>query len=144
MVAFVRRGKSQRQAARRFGVALRTVQRWLDRAGDQPLTGVNWKARSHAPRAVANKTSVVLEREICTLRRQLATDSALGFVSAQAIHEALLGQSHFPVVPSVRTIGRILRRNGLLDYHHRIRRVAPPPGWYLPAAAQQLAEIDSF
>jgi transposase len=144
MVALVRRGKSQRQAARRFGVTLRTVQRWLDRAGDQPLTGVNWKARSHAPRAVANKTSAVLEREVCTLRRQLATDSALGFVGAQAIHEVLLGQSHFRVVPSVRTIGRILRRNGLLDYHHRIRRAAPPPGWSLPAAAQQLAEIDSF
>jgi len=44
----------------------------------------------------------------------------------------------------VRTIGRILRRNGLLDYHHRIRRVAPPPGWYLPAVAQRLAEIDAF
>lgn len=144
MVALVRSGKSQRQVARRFGVALRTVQRWLDRATDRPLGSVNWKARSHAPRGVANKTQAVLERDICTLRRQLATESALGFVGAQAIHEVLLGRSHFPVVPSVRTIGRILRRNGLLDYHQRIRRAAPPPGWYLPVAAQQLAEIDSF
>jgi transposase len=144
MVALVRSGKSQRQVARRFGVTLRTVQRWLDRATDRPLGSVNWKARSHAPRGVANKTQAVLERDICALRRQLATESALGFVGAQAIHEVLLGRSHFPVVPSVRTIGRILRRNGLLDYHQRIRRVAPPPGWYLPAAAQQLAEIDSF
>ena len=144
MVALVRSGKSQRQAARRFEVTLRTVQRWLDRATDRPLGSVNWKARSHAPRGVANKTQAVLERDICALRRQLATESALGFVGAQAIHEVLLGRSHFPVVPSVRTIGRILRRNGLLDYHRRIRRVAPPPGWYLPAAAQQLAEIDSF
>jgi len=44
----------------------------------------------------------------------------------------------------VRTIGRILRRNGLLDGQRRTRRAAPPPGWYLPVAAQQLAEIESF
>jgi transposase len=144
MVALVRRGKSQRQAARRVGVTLRTVQRWLERAGAQPLASVEWQARTHAPGAVANKTEAVLEREVCALRRQLATESALGFVGAQAIHEALLGQSQFPVVPSVRTIGRILRRNGLLDFRRRIRRAAPPPGWYLPAAAQRLAEMDSF
>lgn len=141
----VRRGQSQRSVARRFGVTLRTVQRWWPRAQGQSLARVDWKARSHAPRAVANKTEAVLERAVCALRQQLAQESALGFVGAQAIHEALLGQSQsFPVVPSVRTIGRILRRNGLLDYHHRIRRAAPPPGWYLPAVAQQLAEIDAF
>ena len=144
MVALVRRGKSQRCVARRFGVTLRTVQRWLKRASDRPLRSVDWKSRSHAPREIANRTPAALEREVCALRRQLAVSSALGFVGAQAIHEALLGQSAFRVLPSVRTIGRILRRNGLLDYHHRIRRSAPPPGWYLPAAAQQLAEIDCF
>src|SRR6266581_8305809 len=144
MVALVRRGKSQRYVARRFGVTLRTVQRWAERASDRPLRSVDWKSRSHAPRGIANRTAVGLEREICTLRRQLAASSALGFIGAQAIHEALLGQSPFTVLPSVRTIGRILGRNGLLDYHHRIRRSAPPPGWYLPAAAQQLAEIDCF
>lgn len=144
MVALVRSGKSQREVARCFRVTLRTVQRWLNRASDRPLGSVNWKARSHAPRQVPNRTEAVLEREVCALRRQLATNSALGFVGAQAIHEVLLGQSCFPVVPSVRTIGRILRRNGLLDYQRRIRRAAPPAGWYLPGAAQQLAEIDSF
>lgn len=144
MVALVRRGKSQRYVARRFRVTLRTVQRWVERASDWPLRSVDWKSRSHAPRGIANRTPVGLEREICTLRRQLAASSTLGFIGAQAIHEALLGQSPFTVLPSVRTIGRILRRNGLLDYHHRIRRSAPPPGWYLPAAAQQLAEIDCF
>ena len=144
MVALVRRGKAQREVARRFGVTLRTVQRWIDRAGEQPLACVNWKARSHAPRRVANKTHAVLEREACALRKRLATESALGFIGAQAIHEALLGQPQFADVPSVRTIGRILRRNGLLDAQQRIRRTAPPPGWYLPAAAQQQAELDCF
>src|SRR5450432_1161226 len=144
MVAMVRRGKSRREGARRFGVTLRTVQRWMERAGEDPLASVDWSARSHAPRQVANKTAAILERAVCAMRSQLATDSALGFVGAQAIQEALSGQSHLSAVPSLRTIGRILRRNGLLDRRQRIRRAAPPPGWYLPVAAQQRAEIDSF
>ncbi len=144
MVALVRGGKSQRAVARHFGVTLRMVQRWLHRAGQRALANVDWKAGSHAPKAVANKTQVPLENEVCALRKQLATGSALGFVGAQAIRDALQDQSQYPRVPSVRTIGRILRRNGLLDGQQRIRRAAPPPGWYLPAVAQQLAEIESF
>lgn len=144
MVTWVRRGKSQREVARRVGVTLRTVQRWMNRAGELPLGSVNWKARSHAPRRVANKTHAVLEREVCALRKRLALESALGFIGAQAIHETLLSQFQRTNVPSVRTIGRILRRNGLLDAQHRIRRTAPPPGWYLPLVAQQQAELDCF
>lgn len=121
------------------------MQRWLKRAGNEPLGTVNWKSRSHAPKAVANKTRAALERKVCALRKSLAAqESALGFVGALAIHEALIGQCQLAAVPSVRTIGRILRRNGLLDAQQRIRRPAPPVGWYLPAAAQGLAEIDSF
>ena len=56
MVALVRRGKSQRYVARRFGVTLRTVQRWVERASDWPLRSVDWKIRSHAPRGIANRT----------------------------------------------------------------------------------------
>jgi transposase len=144
MVALVRRGKSRREVARRFGVTLRTVQRWMNRAGERPLASVDWKARSHAPKRVTNKTPAVLEKEICALRKCLATQSALGFVGAQAIHEALLGRAELSTAPSVRTIGRILRRNGLLDAQRRIRRAAPPPGWYLPAVAQELGELDCF
>src|SRR5260370_3924089 len=127
MVALVRRGKSQRYVARRCGVSWGTVQRWVERASDWPLRSVDWKSRSHAPRGIANRTPVGLEREICTLRRQLAASSALGFIGAQAIHEALLGQSPFTVLPSVRTIGRILRRNGFLDYHRRLSSRCRPP-----------------
>jgi transposase-like protein len=144
MVALGRQGKSQRAVARRFGVTLRTVQRWLQRAGQAALAGVDWQARSHAPSAVTNKTQATLEREVCALRQRLATGSALGLVGAQAIHEALLGQPPPLAVPSVRTLGRILRRNGLLDGQPRVRRAAPPPGWYLPAVAQPRAELDAF
>jgi hypothetical protein len=78
------------------------------------------------------------------MRRQLETTGPLGFVGAQAIHEALQQNVELPELPSVRTIGRILRRQGLLDSQRRVRRASPPAGWYLPGLAQQRAELDSF
>jgi len=47
-------------------------------------------------------------------------------------------------LPAVRTIGRILERNGVLDGRRRVRRPAPPAGWYLPEVADHRAELDSF
>ena len=68
---------------------------------------------------------------------------ALGFVGAEFIAQTLA-----PVLkkklPSVRTIGRILQRKGLLDGRRRVRRPPPPPGWYLPPVAQNRAALDAF
>jgi hypothetical protein len=44
----------------------------------------------------------------------------------------------------VRTIGRVLKRAGLLDAKVRTRRPPPPRGWYLPPLARRQAELDSF
>jgi transposase len=144
MVSLIRRGHSQRSVARRFRVSLHTIQRWVQRAGVLPLHQVDWGSRSKAAHQVANKTSAGLEQEVCLVRKQLETTAALGFVGAQAIQDALRERAGLSALPSVRTIGRILRRRGLLDGQRRVRRVAPPPGWYLPEVAQQLAELDSF
>ena len=144
MVASVRRGLSQRETARRFRVTLRTVQRWLLRAGNRSLDQVDWCAHSQAPQRVANKTAAALERQVCTVRRQLQSGSALGFGGAQAIRDCLLATHAEAILPSVRTIGRILCRHGLMDRQRRVRRAAPPPGWYLPRVAQGLAELDAF
>lgn len=144
MVFLVRRGYSQRFVARRFKVSLHTVQRWVQRAGAQPLKEVDWVSRSKMAHHIANKTSAGLEQEVCVMRKQLETTGALGFVGAQAIQDALRERAGLRVLPSVRTIGRILQRQGLLDGQRRVRRAAPPPGWYLPGVAQQLAELDSF
>jgi hypothetical protein len=130
--------------ARAFGLALSTVQYWLRKAADKPLRTVDWSSASTAPKNVANKTPANLERRICVLRTELQRSSVLGFVGAQTIHDALQIQRYQEKLPSVRTIGRILARNGLLDRHRRIRRAAPPPGWYLPGAANAQAELDSF
>lgn len=144
MVWLVRRGHSQRSVARRFRVSLHTVQRWVQRAGVLPLKEVDWGSRSKTAHQIANKTSADLERQVCFVRQQLETTGPLGFVGAQAIHEALRQNVELRELPSVRTIGRILRRQGLLDGQRRIRRGSPPAGWYLPGLAQQQAELDSF
>ncbi len=76
------------------------------------------------------------------MRHELAA-SLLGECGAAAIERALT--ERIPGrVPSVRTIGRILERSGVLDGRRRIRRPAPPPGWYLPDVAAREAELDAF
>jgi hypothetical protein len=132
-----------RAVARKFGVALRTVQRWVERAGEAPLKAVDWTSRPKRPRRVANKTEAELEERICLLRKELEKESALGFRGAQIIAEHLEEQG-MKEVPSVRTIGRILARHGLLDVRVRVRRPAPPPGWYLPTVRTGKVELDSF
>lgn len=144
MVALVRKGIVLREVARRFRVSLRTVQRWVLRAQGQELAAVCWAERSRAPQRVGNKIKPALEREICAIRGELATEGALGFVGAQAIRDTLLGRHAANQVPALRTIGRVLARNGLLDRHVRVRRTAPPPGWYLPAVAAGEAPLDVF
>jgi transposase len=142
-VRAVRKGESMRAVGRRFGVALRTVQRWVERAGEEPLKEVTWANRPKRPRRLANKTEAELEERICGLRKELEKESALGFRGAQAIAEQLEEQG-CAAVPSVRTIGRILARHGLVDARPRVRRRAPAPGWYLPALGKGEADLDSF
>jgi hypothetical protein len=66
----------------------------------------------------------------------------LGEFGAVAIHAYLSERA--ASVPSVRTIGRILERRGALDGAARVRRPAPPAGWYLPDVVARRAELDSF
>jgi len=153
MVAAVRQGASQRAVARRFGVSLDTVQRWVWRAADQRLDRVDWTDRSDRPHRSPRSTSLRVEEAVLAVRRALKEQSALGEYGAAAIRrELLLGtpgtgtRQALPVpgVPSVATIGRILSRRGAVDHRRRIRRHAPPPGWYLLDAAAGRVELDSF
>ena len=144
MVAAVRSGKSQRGVARSFHVTLRTVQRWLARAGSYRLDHVDWSSRSRAPHRMPGHTSPETETAVLTCRRELKEESPLGFYGADAIRETLQSDGRVDSVPSVRTIGRILTRNGALDSRRRSRRAAPGPGWYLADVAQGRAELESF
>lgn len=142
MVTAVRRKVSQREVARRFGVSLCTVQRWVRHAQGQRLDRIDWSDRSHAPRHTC-RTGLAIERNVLRLRRWLKERSALGEYGAPAIWREMQERDERPC-PSIPTISRILRRHGVQDGRRRIRRPPPPRGWYLPAVAASKVELDSF
>lgn len=144
MVAAVRQGRPQRPVATEFGVALSTLQWWLARAGADPLDQVDWSTHSRAPGRVHNGTSPEVELAVLACRQRLATTSALGFYGAQTIADTLRAEGTLLPLPSVRTIGRILQRHGVLDGRRRLRRPAPPPGWYVPALHLRQADVEAF
>jgi hypothetical protein len=129
--------------ARQFGVGLGTVQLWLKRAADLPLGDVTWSDRPSVRRH-GSRTAVALEDLVLAVRRELREDSILGEYGAVAIRRALEERAPAGRLPSVRTIGRILERRGALDARRRVRRPAPPPGWYLTDVRGRQVELDSF
>lgn len=143
MVQAVRRGVSMRQVADQFGLALATVQRWVARAKGQRLDRVDWTDRPCGLPTPVNRTDTPREDLVLMIRQQLRATSDLGEFGAAAIHREWLARA-LPDPPSVRTIGLILERRGALDRRHRTRRPPPPRGWYLPAVADERAELDSI
>lgn len=144
MVAAVRAGASWRAVARDHQVSPTTVQLWLKRAADDPLERVDWSDRPSIPGQIS-RTQVAVEDRILDLRRMLREESILGEYGPAAIHRALEREPDLPgPVPAVRTIARILERRGALDTKRRVRRPAPPAGWYLPDLRRRLVELDSF
>lgn len=147
MVRAVRRGEPMRAVARDFGVALYAVQRWVRRAGRQRLDRVDWSDHPAGCLSPANRTPQGLEDVVLGVRKELKEQSALGEYGAVAIHRELVQHQAAATaarLPSIRTIGRILDRRGVLDGQRRIRRPAPPRGWFLPEVYAQRAELDSF
>ena len=119
----------------------------MGRADGQRLDRVDWDDRSSRPSRVT-RTSPELEDLILELRRSLREESILGEHGAKAIGRALEELADAGVLgeplPTVRTIGRILSRRGVLDARRRTRRPAPPAGWYLADVAARRVELDSF
>lgn len=142
MVAAVRSGVSCRAVARQYRTSLRTVQYWVARAAGTRLERVDFTDRPRGPRRPSNRTCPTVEERVLAVRKELKHGSALGEYGAQAILEVLVDEGLTPC-PSLRTISRILERNGALDYARRVRRASPGPGWYLPLVAQRCLELDS-
>lgn len=143
MVLAVRRGTSLREVARRFGVTLHTVQRWVARADGNRLDRVDWCDQPRGARTSASRTPAAVERLILELRRELREESVLGEYGAEAIQRSLIERG-CREVPAVRTIGRVLARHGAVDHAGRVRRTSPPPGWHLPMVARGESELDLF
>jgi len=142
MVSAVRHGESMRSVAKRYGVALRTVQYWVRYAGDRRIDRVDFASKPTGAAPPHNRTLPEMETLLVDTRRELRESSALGEYGALAVHQdlSLCGVTG---VPSVSTIHRVFRRNGLLT-RRRIRYPAPPPGWYLPNLETVAVELDSF
>lgn len=132
-----------REVARRLRVSLLTVQRWVARAGDQRLNRVDWTSRRTGAARAVNRVSAPLESTILSSRVRLRDHSDLGEFGAAAIRLDLIEQG-IAQPPSIRTIGRVLARRGVLDRRSRVRRPPPPLGWYLPDVSAGRAEVDSF
>jgi hypothetical protein len=143
MVTAARRGQALRRVARRFGVSLCTVQRWVGHAAGQRLDRVDWSDRPSGCHLSTRRVPSDLEDRVLALRQELRASSALGEYGAAAIHRALRQEERSPRV-CVRTIHRILERRGALDGQRRRRHAPPPRGWYLPDLAARRVELDSF
>jgi len=138
----VRGGVSIRVSAERFGLRRGTLEYWLRRAEGRRLDRVEWNNRPPIP-VRPRRTAADLEDLIVAVRQALSTTSALGFHGAVAIQQALQERG-IVELPSVRTIGRVLERRGVLDGCRRVRRPPPPRGWYLGDLARKEVDLDSF
>ena len=140
MVRLVHQGSSMHAVAARFRTSVCTVSRWVERAADHRLDRVDFS--DHKSGRAWNRVAVHVEQRIVELRTSLREASVLGEYGARAIRAAL--KAEMPDAPSEPTINRVLSRRGLQDAVRRIRRPAPPKGWYLPAVAAGRAEVDCF
>jgi len=126
--------------AAQFRTSVCTVSRWVGRAAEHRLDRVDFSDRK--PGRAWNRAAAHVEQRIVELRTSLREASVLGEYGARAIRAAM--KAEMPDAPSQATINRVLSRRGLQDAVRRIRRPAPPPGWYLPDVVAGQAELDCF
>jgi hypothetical protein len=118
------------------------VERWVARAAGKRLARAEWADRPPVAHTI-HRVPPAIEAHVLDLRRELREVSALGEYGAAAIHRGW-PESTWGAPPAIRTIGRILERRGALDGQRRVRRPAPPRGWYLPGVARGEVDCDCF
>lgn len=101
-------GLSRTEIARREGISKATVMRWT-KSKEQDL---NHDERGW-PSGRARSIDEAIERRIITLHAKLVADSKEFFAGATAIELAYRRRYPRSVVPSLRTIGRILKKHEL-------------------------------
>lgn len=120
-----------------------SLQYWIRKTHGKPLAQADFQDAPAGAQPCLNRTCSEIELHVLRLRRELAL-GPLGEIGASAISRALAQQFPDVALPCPRTIHRILERHGLLDGRRRVRRPAPPRGWYLPALASHQVELDCF
>lgn len=130
-----------RAVAREFGVDVSTVSFWVERSVGQRLDRFSFTDNRRG--RAWNRIEPAVERHILQTRAHLREHSVLGEYGADAIGRALHEELSDTLV-SRATINRVLKRHGATDANGRVRRPAPPKGWYLPEVAAGRAEVDCF
>ena len=130
-----------REAARQFGFTKSVVAFWVARSRGKRLDRLKFANRK--PGRAWNRAVPHVEQRVVELRRSLREESVLGEYGARAIQAALAAEQA-KAKPSIATINRVLARRGLQDAVRRVRRPAPPQGWYLPEVVAERAEVDCF
>ena len=128
-----------RKAAAEFGFSKSAVAFWVGRARGKRLDRADLANRK--PGRAWNRTTFEVEQRIAELRLELRK-GVLGEFGAKAIAAAL--EAEMDRRPAEATINRALSRLGLQDGVRRMRRSAPPKGWYLPGVLAGRAELDCF
>jgi len=141
MVHAVRTGKSMHAVAKQFGVSVSTVSLWVERSAGQRLNRCAFA--DGKPGRAWNRVEPAVEQRILQTRAHLREHSVLGEYGADAIGRALHEELPAGLV-SRATINRVLSRHGATDAAARVRRPAPPKGWYLPEVTAGRAELDCF
>ena len=139
MLKAVRAGMHVRKAAAEFGFSKSAVAFWVGRARGKRLDRADLANRK--PGRAWNRTTFEVEQRIAELRLELRK-GVLGEFGAKAIAAAL--EAEMDRRPAEATINRALSRLGLQDGVRRMRRSAPPKGWYLPGVLAGRAELDCF
>jgi hypothetical protein len=107
------------------------------------LDRVNFGNKKSGVQKPKNKTPNKMEQIVLRIRKQLKEKSILGLYGANTIRDEMIRLDD-ETIPSARTITRILKRHGKMDYKKRVRHEAPPPGWYWLDLADRRAELDRF
>ena len=90
-----------------FGISRQTGYKWLCRYNDQGIAGLH--DRSRRPRRSPLRTDSLVEAEVVALRHQRP------FWGPRELRSLLKNSLPEALLPSVVTVARILKRNGLID-----------------------------
>jgi transposase InsO family protein len=124
---------SVREVCRRFRVSAPTAYKWLKRFAAEGLAGL--EDRSHRPHQQPRRSSAALEQRVIELRRRYP-------VWGPRKLRKLLSDTMAPAaLPSVSTVGAILRRHGLLTAGAPAS-ISPAPRRFEYAAPNELWQMD--
>lgn len=106
-------GVSISELCRQAGVSRKTFYAWRARYAKEGAVGL--EARSRRPLASPAQIPLRMEMLICRLREELPCDNGAQHIGDELVRRGV------PDVPSVRTIHRVLVRNGLVELQPRKR-----------------------